>query len=77
LVSDTAVAAAIVEVKMKDLAEGLEIDYFSLIFTSGLSEDELREVHIFAESRCDQSQIIENPSKELLVSKVQAILSVL
>jgi D-alanine-D-alanine ligase-like ATP-grasp enzyme len=75
LVSDTAVTAAFVEVKMEDLTEGLEIDYFSLIFTSGLSEDELREVHIFAESRCNQSQIIENPSKELLISKVQAILS--
>lgn len=77
LFSDTAVAAALVEVKMEDLAEGLEIDYFSLIFTSGLSEDELREVHIFAESRCDQSQIIENPSKELLASKVQAVISAL
>ena len=77
MVSDTAVAAAFVEVKIEDLTEGLEIDYFSLIFTSGLSEDELREVHIFAESRCNQNQIIENPSKQLLASKVKATLSAL
>lgn len=75
LVSDSAVAAAYVAVAFADLAEGLEIDYFSLILTSGLSEGELEELQSFAASRCNQNQIIENPSREVLIPRVQGLLS--
>lgn len=74
LVSDPAVAVAFISVNFEDLTQGIELDYFSLIYATGLSDDEFAALQIFATGRCDKSKIVQNPSLALVSAEATRLL---